>query len=252
MFTSRIFFAPLIGVLISAAAPVVPGATQPDLDPAALDLLKSTLASITGSKTFSFKARIARDRLATNNQIVTYYNVDAITVSRPDKVRIDIDGEHTDVQFFFDAGKATIFDPEMKLYVSHSAPSTIDGMLQALEKLGVSFPMSDLLQSNPYESLSSGLQTAYVLGRVDIANKTFIHLLFTEAAADWQMWVEQGEKPLPRGITIIYKSHTGSPRITMDFTDWNLDVQPQANLFEFVKPDDAHEIQFLPKGENSK
>jgi hypothetical protein len=184
MFTSRIFFVPLVGVLFSAAVPVIGGAAQPDLDPAALDLLKSTLESITASKAFSFKARIARDRLATNNQIVTYYNDDVVTVSRPDKVRIDIDGEHNDVQFFFDAGKATIFDPEKKLYVSHSAPSTIDGMLQSLEKLGVSFPMSDLLQSKPYESLSSSLQSAYVLGRVNIANKTFIHLLFTEATAD--------------------------------------------------------------------
>jgi hypothetical protein len=252
MFTPRIFFAPLIAVLISATAPVIGSSAQPDLDPAALDLLKSTLASITGSKAFSFKARIARDRLATNNQIVTYYNDDVITVSRPDKVRIDIDGEHDDVQFFFDAGKATIFDPEKKLYVSHSAPNTIDGMLQTLEKLGVSFPMSDLLQSNPYESLSSGLQTAYVLGRVDIANKTFIHLLFTEAAADWQLWVTPGEKPLPRGLTIVYKSQPGSPRITMDLTDWNLDAQPQQSFFEFVKPDDAHEIQFLPKGGDLK
>jgi hypothetical protein len=244
--------APVLGLLMATVAPTIGTAAQPDLDPAALDLLKSTFASITGSKAFSFKARIARDRLATNNQIVTYYNQDMVTVSRPDKVRIDIDGEHDDVQFFFDAGKATIFDPEKKLYVSHSAPSTIDGMLTTLEKLGVSFPMSDLLQSNPYESLSSGLQTAYVLGRVNIANKTFIHLLFTEAAADWQLWVEQGEKPLPRGITIIYKSQTGSPRITMDFTDWNLDAQPQQSFFEFAKPDDAHEIQFLPKGENQK
>jgi hypothetical protein len=32
----------------------------------------------------------------------------------------------------------------------------------------------------------------------------------------------------------------------MDFSDWNLDAHPEPALFEFAKPDDAHEIQFLP------
>jgi hypothetical protein len=236
----------LFVVLISAATAGPVAAAQPDLDPEALALLKSTSESITGSKAFSFQARIARDRLGTNNQILTYYNIDTVTVSRPDKVRIDIDGEHHDVQFFFANGKATIFDPETKFYKSDTAPSTIDAMLKTLETRGVSFPMSDLLQSDPYPSFVSGLQTAYVVGRVNIGKKTFVHLIFTEASADWQLWVEQGDKPLPKGISIIYKSQPGSPRITMDFTDWNLNADAPADTFEFVKPEGAHEIQSLP------
>jgi hypothetical protein len=222
-------------------------AEQPDLDPDALAVLKKTVSSITDAKSYSFKVVVARDRLATNDQLVTYFNFDTVTVSRPNKLRIDVDGEHNDVQFFYDGKTATLFTPERKVYVSHPAASTIDGMIDAMQKRGVTFPINDLIQSNAYDSLVKGLQTAYVIGRVDINQKTFIHLVFTEANADWQLWVEPGDKPLPRAMTIIYKKEPGSPRITMDFKDWNLNAQPSPDTFEFVKPADAHEIQFLPE-----
>jgi hypothetical protein len=232
--------------IVPALGPVGCSAAQPDLDPDALAILKTTVSSITGAKAFSFRVLVSRDRQATNNQLVTYFNRDVVTVSRPDKLRIDVDGEHHDVQFFFAGGRATLFDPETKLYASQSAPSTIDGVLQVLEKRGVSFPMNDLLESNPYDSLIKGLQTAYIIGRVNIDKKTFIHLVFTEASADWQLWVEPGDKPLPRGVIIVYKTQPGMPRIVMDFSDWNLNAQPEPAMFDFVKPDDAHQIQFLP------
>ena len=69
--------------------------------------------------------------------------------------------------------------------------------------------------------------------------------MFTEPSADWQLWVAPGDKPVPRVMTIIYKTQPGSPRSTMDFSDWNLNAQPDPAMFHFVKSDDAHEIQFL-------
>ena len=218
---------------------------QPDLDPNALAVLKQTANSITGAKNFSFKVLISRDRIATDNQIVTYFNLDTVTVARPDKLRIDVDGEHHNVQFFFNGKEATLFDAEQKFYTTHAGADTIEGMLQNLEKRGVSFPMSDLLNSNPYDSFIHGLKTAYVVGRVDIEGKTFVHLVFTEGTADWQLWVSPGDKPLPRAMTIIYKTLPGSPRISMDFRDWDLNAQPASDLFDFTKPSDAHPIEFL-------
>jgi hypothetical protein len=221
-------------------------AEQPDLDPDALAILKATVASITGAKTFSFKVRVTRDRQATNNQLITYFNEDTVTVSRPDKLRIDVDGEHHDVQFFFDGKQATLFQPEQKLYASQSAPSTIDALIGTLETRGISFPINDLLRSTPYDTFVEGLQSAYVIGRVNISDKTFIHLAFTESSADWQMWVEPGDKPLPRAIVIVYKTESGMPRVAMDFAQWDLDAHPQPEMFSFVKPEGAHEIQMLP------
>lgn len=233
-----------IGTIL--AGPSVGRAAQTaDLDPEALTILKAMTDAITGAHSFSFRVRVSHDRQATDNQLITYFRDETVTVLRPDKVRMDVDGEHHDLQFFFDGKAATLYDPATKLYASHSAPGTIDGMLEAMDKQGVTFPIRNLLESKPYDSLVEGLQTAYIVGRVNIHNKTFIHLVFTEPSADWQLWVEPGAKPTPRGLIIIYKTEPGTPRTVLDFSDWNLDAHPESALFEFTKPDDAHEIQFL-------
>ena len=77
------------------------GAT--DIDPEALAVLKQATDTIKNAKAFSFRARTARDRMATNGQILTYFQESRITVSRPDKLRVDVDGEHHDVVFLFNA-----------------------------------------------------------------------------------------------------------------------------------------------------
>jgi hypothetical protein len=238
-------FGCLVLGITSVATPGL-SAEQPDLDPAALDLLKQTVSSVANAKTYSFKVVVAHDRIATNDQLVTYVNYDAVTVSRPNRLRIDVDGEHNDVQFFYDGKTATLFNPEHKFYVTHPASSTIDDMLDAIEKQGVTFPINDLITTNSFNALVKGLQTAYVVGHVKINQKMFIHVVFTEASADWQLWVEPGDKPLPRAMTVIYKKQPGSPRTTMDFRDWNLNAVAPASTFAFVKPADAHEIDFLP------
>jgi hypothetical protein len=219
------------------------GAT--DIDPDALAVLKQATDTIKNAKAFSFRARTARDRLATNGQLLTYFQDSRITVSRPDKLRVDIDGEHHDVVFLFNAGAATLFQPKQELYTSLSAPKTIDQMLATLEKIGIVFPTSNLFRSDPYPSLIDGLETAYVVGKVNMFGKEFVHLAFTEADADWQLWVELGDKPLPRRFEIVYKKDPGSPRIAADLSDWDLSANPAPDLFTFHKPAGAHQIELL-------
>ena len=108
------------------------------------------------------------------------------------------------------------------------------------------FPLRYLIQSDSYGLLSKGLLTAYAVGRVDIFDKTFVHLAFTEATADWQLWVEPGDKPLPRRLEIVYKTEDGKPRISIDLTDWNLNASTDPSIFSFNKPEGAHRIDLLP------
>jgi hypothetical protein len=77
-----------------------------DIDPQALDVLKASIDLVAKAPSFSFRVKVARDRLASNNQILTYFNDDTVTVTRPDKIRMDVDGEHHDVDFYFDGSHA--------------------------------------------------------------------------------------------------------------------------------------------------
>jgi hypothetical protein len=205
-------------IAVGIAVPLS-NAAATDIDPQALDVLKASIDLVAKAPSFSFRVKVARDRLASNNQILTYFNDDTVTVTRPDKIRMDVDGEHHDVDFYFDGSHATMIEPSTNLYVSLPAPKSIDAMLDDLEKRGVYVPLASVLTSDPYRELSDGLQTAYVIGRVDMYKKEFVQLAFTQDNADWQVWIENSKEPLLRRADIVYKKQPGSPRVTLEFYD---------------------------------
>jgi hypothetical protein len=239
---NRLRLASIFWLALAGAAPQ--SVAQTDLDPSALSLLKSSCQTISSSKAFSFRAIVAKDRLASNGQLVTYFTIDKFLVARPNKLRVDIDGEHHELQFLFDGAEATLFNPEEKLYgQKKTAARSIDDLLAALNSIGITFPTDDVLRTNPYDSLVKNLKTAYVVGRVNLAGHEAIHLVFTETAADWQIWITPGEHPLPRYLSVQYHSQ-GSPRVTVDFSDWNFSPNAADSQFTFQKPSDGHQIKF--------
>ena len=84
-------------ILLCCFVGVTAAQTKPDLDPDALKVLKAATDTISQAQSFSFHARISRDRIATNGQILTYFQDEQIKISRPGKMFAQIDGEHHDV-----------------------------------------------------------------------------------------------------------------------------------------------------------
>jgi hypothetical protein len=44
----------------------------------------------------------------------------------------------------------------------------------------------------------------------------------TAGGVDFQVWIAQGDEPLPRRIVITYKDENGQPQFWADFSNWNL------------------------------
>ena len=72
------------------------------------------------------------------------------------------------------------------------------------------------------------------------------HAEGSEVAIDLQIWVENGEKPLPRKLIITEKWVTGAPQFTALLSDWDLSPQFKEDLFTFVAPDQAEKLEFYP------
>lgn len=230
-------------VALSAREPRV--AVDPKIDLLALAVLQKTTDTIRSAKNYSFTARVARERLGTNGQIITQFATHKVTVSRPDKVRIETHtGQDQNVQLLFNGGTTYLYSPGPNLYAATTAPATIDAALAKLEQRGINFPMRNLLESDPYKSLEADIKSAYVIGRADVLGKTLHQLAFTEPAAEWQLWVEGGDRPLPRRIEIIDKSMPEHPRVTVELSDWNFNPDVSQSMFSFTPPQGARQIEF--------
>jgi hypothetical protein len=216
-----------------------------DIDPLALQVLKAATDPLHSAKTFSFKALVSREHVGSNGQLITLFHLSAITMQRPDKLHVNFRGKGQEVELFYDAGHSVLFTPEAKLYTTVSSPTTVDAALDALEKKDVFLPVRNFLESDPYQSLTKDLTTAYVIGQVMLFDQPVHQLAFTEPGADWQLWVVGGEKPIIRRLEVVDKTIPSHPRIIVDFLDWNLEANVSEDQFAFTKPPDAKEIQLL-------
>jgi|GEM_PF-2456193 len=215
------------------------------IDPLALQVLKAATDRIHNSRAYSFHAFISRERLGTNGQVITQFNKSEFTVQQPDKLRINARARGQDVQLIYNQGHATLFTPETKLYSSFLAAATIDSALQGMEQRGIFLPTANFLEPDPYQSLTKALTEAYVIGRMEIDGETVHQLAFTEPHAEWQLWVIGGPNPTIRRLQVIDKDASYHPRTIVDFTDWNFNASPSAELFTFQKPADAVAIGSL-------
>ena len=71
------------------------------------------------------------------------------------------------------------------------------------------------------------------------------HLAVRSADVDMQIWIAQGEQPLPRRIILTYKNAPGQPQFRADLSDWDLSPKVAADSFSFNPPAGAEQIPFL-------
>jgi hypothetical protein len=218
---------------------------NPDIDPLALRVLQATADTLKNAQTFSFRAVVAKERLGTNDQIITMFNEQTVTVARPDRLHVDVKSEFQNVSLYYNRGQAALFDPQKKLYTTLTVAKTLDQSMDALEKRDVFLPMSPILRSDPYRVLSDGLKSGAVIGRAEFGGKTYHHVAFTESDAEWQLWVQGGPHPTLRRTQIVYKNLPREPRVTIDYFNWNLNAKADDSLFTFTKPQDAKKIDIL-------
>ena len=69
------------------------------------------------------------------------------------------------------------------------------------------------------------------------------HYAFRQKDVDWELWIEQGGRPLPRKMVITTTAEPSKPQHSM-VMNWDLAPKFEDELFTFVPPATAHQIEF--------
>jgi hypothetical protein len=229
------------------AKPVVPppaqrGAPEPQPEKIlqqACDLLKS-------APRFSFKAEVTDDRVYTAGKKLQFaFDLEAF-VQRPDKLRIDAQGDIENKQFFYDGKTITLYDQTKNAYAAMTAPASIDEALAlARQEYGLTVALADLSQSNAFAVMTKGQKHALYVGEGLVRGVKCHHLAFDKDDIQWQIWIDAGDKPLIRKLVINQKRLAAEPQWTAYFTDWNLAPQLSDSLFVFTPPEKAVKAKFV-------
>jgi hypothetical protein len=164
-------------------------------------------------------------------------------MSRPDKLRLSRTGGYSDVEIIFDGKMATVYGKHVNGYIQADAPGPVDQLVDSLrDKFGVALPGADLLSSNVYDVLTSDVISGAHIGRGVIDGVECEHLAFRSEDTDWQIWIQLGNRPLPRKYVITSKAIAAAPEYTVVIKDWKTDVQPSADAFVFAPPPGAQKL----------
>jgi hypothetical protein len=170
-------------------------------------------------------------------------NVRRIALERPNHFAADVTGDTLSRASWYDGRTVTVLDKEHNTYATIEAPATIDATLDKLQdEYGVVLPLVDILYSNPYAVLMEGVTYGRYLGIHEAAGVACHHLAFSQATIEWQIWIDAGDKPLPRKLVISYVQEPGEPQYSATIRRWNLESKVPDGLFTFEAPEGAQKI----------
>ncbi len=235
---------------LASLLPVASLAQSPGVDPEAARMMKRMTEYVGSLQKFGLVTASTMEVVLVNGQKIQLDSGTHLTVQRPNKLRAERIGDVISQSFYYDGDHLTLFNPEDGLYATVPAPGTIDAMLDfARDSLDVVAPAGDLVMQDSYARLMADVTSGFVVGKSIVGGVRCDHLAFRSLDVDWQIWIEDGAKPLPRKYVITTLDVAGSPQFEIRMNDWTTAPDVSAKQFEFAPPPGARRIEFMPRGQ---
>lgn len=242
----------LIGLLVSAvvsalvAWPVTSFAQPAGVNPEAIKELRRATDYLAGLKQFRLETDTAVDVVRGTGEKIQLGNRTTLTVQRPDKLRAERVGELVAQVFYYDGKSLSVNYPAEKYHATTAAPPTLEAALDfARDKLKVLAPAADLIYSNALERFTEGLTSASIVGSAEVGGVVCVHLAFRNPEVDWQIWIQEGDKPMPRKFVVTSKKLPQSPQFSVTLSKWDASPKVTDATFRFVPPKGSRQIDFL-------
>jgi hypothetical protein len=237
-------------VVLSVALLASPAIAQQtpgiSIDPIADELLRDMGAYIDEADSFTVNVQTEVDELSPRGQKIQYTSSIDLAVRDNDRMHVEETGDLRDRTLWFDGNEMTVLDRDLGHYVVVDTPNNIADAIGYLEDQGVVFPLSDFVTGDFYGGVTTNIATGDYLGLNLVGDRQCHHLAFTQSNIDWQIWIADGYEIVPCKLIITYKNLPESPQYTAYFGDWIFEPRLPDRLFNFVPPEGASEIEFLP------
>ena len=210
----------------------------------AKSILKAMSAYVSSQKTIELTFDSDIEIITPQLEKIQFTNSGEILLSRPDKMRAHRVGGYADVGMFFDGKTVSVYGKHINGYTQFDSPGNLDQLIESLRQgRGVALPGADLLLMNSYEVLMAGVKEAKYMGRGVIDGLECEHLAFRNFDTDWQLWVELGQRPIPRKMVITSKTINNAPQYTLRVKSWKTGVNPARDAFVFIPPAKAKKLK---------
>jgi hypothetical protein len=200
--------------------------------------MKESAQFLGGAQRFSLEATAVHDYMTADGDVLESGSFRTITVRRPDRLRVDLvrrSGET--IQLAANSKTITVMRARDSAYTQLESPKDLDRIVdQLIAKLGTRPPLANLLYSDLWEIMELRIDSATYVGQATVEGVDCDHLLFSNPDVDWQIWIEQGKRPLPRRLLVRYKNAPKAPTFRASIHRWDLQPGVGDEVFEIEPP----------------
>ena len=231
---------PAPGTKAPAAAPVSESQARANA------ILMRMAEFIGAAPRFSVSVRGGYDAVQASGQKIEFGERRRITLSRPDRLRVE--GERSDgakTLTVITGKEIMLIDAASNVYATAPQPGGLDDtIVYFVRDLGMRLPLAMLLVSQLPAELKDRVRSIDYVEKTNIYGSASHHLAARTDTADFQVWVADGDQPLPQRIVITYRKAKGEPQFRAEFSDWNLAPAITDSTFVATPPDGAQKVAF--------
>lgn len=233
-------------LLILAGSGSVANSAESRKDARALDVLNQMAAYTASIDQLVITAEVFADARMDAGLMVSNASELKIKIDRPGSLYLEnFDGLNTR-KIYIHNGKLTIFNTKNNFYARAKVPEDIEGAMQyAMEEFELETPLGELFFADSALAMMTEQDVVlYLTGKSRIRGVDCHHIAIRGAEIDLQLWVEEGERPVPRKILMTMKWEGGSPR-SAALMEFSATSGLEQKIFDFNPPEGAQEIKFF-------
>lgn len=218
---------------------------QPMIDPDATQVLTEMSQYLNSLTAFSANYDVSTDVITQEGQKLKLARSGSILLNRPGQLRVVNHGAQAEVEVILDGDVLTLFGNKTNGYLQLPAASVNDALTVLRDDIGFDVPGADILSDAPLHLDQTDVISGVHVGMTAIKGEPVHHLAFRGNEVDWQLWVKDGDTPLPVQYVITSKRLAGGPEYSMLVSDWNTEPMIDATTFSFTPPEAAKELSSI-------
>lgn len=224
--------------------------TLPQAGPEATDakgILQRMANYLAKTQAFAVNLTDSYDTVQASGEKIEFSATRKVLVNRPNGLRVEREASDGEKQIvLYDGKDITVISPSDNVYAQTAKPGGIDEAVKYfLKDLNMRLPLAVLLVSQLPDELERRTESLEYVEKTMIYGQAAHHLAARTQTVDYQVWIAEGDRPLPLRVVLTYKLAEGQPQFRAQFSDWNLAPQIDSAQFAFTPAEGAKKIAFL-------
>lgn len=252
----------LASILLLLACLAAPLQAAPDAR--VEDLLRKMTTFYTYLESYSTRARSTTTVVGEGLRAEMTADYD-IALQRPHRAALVFRKGFNGLSSVSDGRTVVTYVAFLKQYVETPASGALEDVLrvEVAGALGAATPgalLGDLAGQESFQNVTEGITASRWVGSESVDGAPCQRVSFTRADGEWDLWIQEGDKPLLRRALLRLASEggevpmlgplssLGESRVTMqsDYSDWQLNPALAADRFAFTPPPGSQRMDLGP------